>query len=41
MAVVEADGRFTVLRTGEELHPAALTGVKQSGELLERLAAAD
>ncbi|WP_323793570.1 DUF421 domain-containing protein [Nocardioides sp.] len=43
VAVVEADGRFTVLRTGEELelHPAALTGVKQSGELLERLAAAD
>lgn len=39
VAVVEADGRFTVLRAGEEVHPAALTGVKQSGEVLERLGA--
>ena len=41
LVVVEPDGRFTVLRTGEEVHPAALTGVRHSGELLERLATAD
>jgi uncharacterized membrane protein YcaP (DUF421 family) len=39
VAVVEPDGRFTVLRRGEEVHPSSLTGVKHSGELLERLSA--
>ncbi|ANH38654.1 hypothetical protein I601_2229 [Nocardioides dokdonensis FR1436] len=39
VVVVEPDGRFSVLRRDEEVHPAALTGVKHSVELLERLAA--
>lgn len=38
LVVVEQDGGFTVLRRGQEVHPAALTGVRHSGELLERLA---
>ena len=41
LAVVEQDGRFSVIRRGEAIHPAALTGVRRSGEVLERLAAGD
>ncbi len=41
LAVVEQDGGFTVLRRGQEVHPAALTGVRHSKELLDRLAQSD
>lgn len=37
LVVLEANGRFSVLRRGEEIHPAALTGVRRAQELLERL----
>ena len=37
LVVVEQDGGFTVLRRGQEVHPAALTGVRHSEELLARL----
>ncbi len=39
LAVVEQDGGFTVLRHGQEVHPAALTGVRHSKEILDRLRA--
>ena len=38
LVVVEPDGRFSVLKVGETVHPAALTGVRHSGELLDQLA---
>lgn len=40
LAIVEQDGRFTVLRRGQEVDAAVLTGVRHPGELLDRLAKA-
>ncbi|TDO88056.1 uncharacterized protein DUF421 [Enemella evansiae] len=37
LAVLEANGRISVLRTGQQIHPATLTGVRHSDELLRRL----
>ena len=37
LAILEANGRISVLRTGAPNHPAALTGVRHSDELLRRL----
>lgn len=39
LVVLEKSGRFSVLRTGEPIHPAALTGLRQANEIQERLAA--
>ena len=41
LVVVEPDGRFSVLKVGETVHPAALSGGRHSGELLDQLASAD
>lgn len=40
LVVLEQTGRFSVLRRGEPLHPAALTGIRRASEVRERLAAA-
>ncbi len=39
LLVFERTGRFSVLRTGEPIHPAALSGVRHANEVLERLVA--
>lgn len=38
LVVLEASGRFSVLRTGAPIHPALLTGVRGASELRDRLA---
>lgn len=40
LLVLERNGRFSVLREGEEIHPALLTGVRHANEVRERLAQA-
>ncbi len=37
LVVLERGGRFSVIREGRELHPAALTGVRHATELREQL----
>lgn len=37
VVVLERSGAFTVLRAGQAIHPAALTGVRRSSEILRRL----
>lgn len=37
LVVLERGGRFSVMRTGEEIHPAVLTGVRRASELREQL----
>lgn len=37
LAILEQNGRFSVLRAGEKIHPAALTGVRHANELRDRL----
>lgn len=37
LAVLEQNGRFSVLRKGEPIHPAALTGVRHANEVRNRL----
>ncbi|MEZ5184462.1 MAG: DUF421 domain-containing protein [Candidatus Nanopelagicales bacterium] len=37
LVVLEQNGRFSVLRAGEPIHPAALTGVRHANELRARL----
>ncbi|GAA1477325.1 hypothetical protein GCM10009623_17710 [Nocardioides aestuarii] len=40
LVVLEQTGRFSVLRRGEPLHPAVLTGVRHSDQVRARLVAA-
>lgn len=40
LVVLEQTGRFSVLRRGEPVHPAALTGVRHADEVRQRLVAA-
>ncbi len=37
LVVLEQNGKFSVLRRGETIHPAALTGIRHANELRERL----
>ncbi len=37
LVVLEQNGKFSILRTGEQIHPAALTGVRHANELRARL----
>lgn len=37
LVVLEPDGSFSVLRNDQEIHPAALTGVRRATELREQL----
>ena len=37
LVVLERNGRFSVLRTGEPIHPAALAGVRDANGIRERL----
>ena len=37
LLVLEQNGRFSILRAGETIHPAALTGIRHANELRARL----
>ncbi len=39
LVVLEKSGKFSVLRAGEPIHPAALTGLRRANEVLERISA--